>query len=98
MENPNPIIDFFIGFTITNSIPHFLVGAAGIRFLGLFGYGNRANMAYSLLSIGISMVLFHVNYGLRNLFEVPMYVGALVIAVSYVFGSKLLVKLFTEKS
>jgi len=93
----NPIIDFFIGLTVANSIPHFLVGAAGIRFLGMFGYGDKANMAYSLLSILVSLLLFHINYGLGNLFEKPMYLGALAVAVSYVFGSHILIRLFASK-
>ena len=92
----NPIIDFFIGLTVANAIPHFLVGAAGIRFLGLFGYGDKANMAYGLVSIAASLLLFHFNYGIVNLFDFPMYLGALFVAISYVFGSKLLLKLFAK--
>ena len=94
----NPIIDFFIGLTVANSIPHFLVGAARVRFLGMFGYGDKANMAYSLVSIVASLTLFHLNYGITNLFSVPMYVGALFIALAYVFTSHLLVKIFAKKS
>jgi hypothetical protein len=93
----NPFIDFLIGLTVANSIPHFLVGAAGIRFLGMFGYGNKANMAYSLFSIIVSLILFHINYGITSIFEMPMYVGALFVAVSYVFGSHILVKLFAKR-
>ncbi len=96
-EMQNPIIDFLIGLTVANSIPHFLVGAAGIRFLGMFGYGDKANMAYSLVSIAASLVLFHINYGIMNLFSKPMYVGALFVAVAYVFSSHVLVKIFAKK-
>ena len=93
----NPIIDFLIGLTLVNVLPHYMVGILNIRFLGLYGYGNRQNIAYAWTSLVISAVLFHLNYGISSLLDHLWYLGGLSVILSYLLLGRLLIRIFKKK-
>ena len=59
------LIDFIIGLTLMNAMPHFVLGTFRARMLSGFGYGHRANIAYGLLNFSISLALYilHIHPG-----------------------------------
>ncbi len=91
------IIDFIIGITLMNAIPHMLVGYGKIRFLGLFGYGDNQNIAYALLSTIISVSLFSWKYGMAGWQENAIYTGAIFVLSAYWIFGKILIKYFSKK-
>ncbi len=91
------IIDFIIGATLMNALPHLLVGQGNIRFLGLFGFGNMQNIAYAGLSTVISTSLFTWKYGLDGWQENTIYSGAVFVLATYWFFGKIFIKYFAEK-
>ena len=76
-------IDFFIGFTQVNALPHFVFGVWKGRAPSLFGPGPRANLAYSALNLTVSVALFLSAYGTQGFQTQGMFVGGLFIVVSY---------------
>ncbi len=77
------IIDFLIGFTLMNAMPHFVLGVWKGRMLSAFGFGNTQNMAYGLLCFALSIGLFMYKYGFNKIFENGIYAGAVAILVIY---------------
>ncbi|HFA51138.1 MAG TPA: hypothetical protein ENJ95_19175 [Bacteroidetes bacterium] len=90
------LIDFIIGLTLMNAMPHMLVGYGNIRFLGLFGYGNLPNIAYAALSTIISVSLFSWKYGVEGWTENFIYLGALAVLVAYWVTGKWLIGFFKK--
>ena len=90
------LIDFIIGVTLMNALPHMLVGYGNIRFLGLFGYGNLPNIAYAALSTFISTGLFTWKYGLEGWTGNMLYVGAVSVLIAYWFLGKVFIRLFKK--
>jgi hypothetical protein len=76
-------IDFFIGFTLMNAMPHFVLGTWKARMFSAFGFGDTRNILYSLLNFAISIGLFLHKYGVEQLMKNGIYSGALVILVIY---------------
>ena len=93
----NPIIDFFIGLTLVNVVPHYMMGILKIRFLSLYGFGDMQNIAYALTSTLASILLFHLNYGLGTILDHAWYVGGMFIIVSYLLLGRFLVNKFEHK-
>lgn len=91
------LIDFIIGLTLVNALAHMLVGYGNIRFLGLFGYGNLANVTYAALSTLVSVGLFSWKYGMEGWTNNMMYVGGMSVLLAYWVGGKILIRLFSEK-
>ena len=54
------LIDFIIGLTLMNAMPHFVLGTFQARMLS--GFGHRANIAYGLLNFAISLTLYIYKY------------------------------------
>ena len=77
------IIDFIIGLTLINTIPHFVLGIWKGRMLSALGFGNRANILYGLLNFVISILLFLYKYGIEGLLQNGIYLGALFVIISY---------------
>ena len=90
-------IDFFIGFTLMNAMPHFVLGVWGGRMFSIFGFGNRQNLAYSLLNFLISAGLFGYHYGWVSIGQHGMYCGALAILVLYYLTGHFWRNLFVER-
>ena len=76
-------IDFLIGLTLVNILPHFVLGIWKGRIFSAFGFGNWQNIAYGILSFVISISLFLYKYGITGLLENNMYLGGMFVVVSY---------------
>ena len=83
------IIDFFIGLTLINTIPHFVLGIWKGRMFSGLGFGDTANILYGILNFIISISLFIYSYGLDGLLTNGIYLGALFVLVSYFIVGKL---------
>lgn len=83
------IIDFIIGLTLINTIPHFVLGIWKGRMFSGLGFGNTANILYAILNFIISISLFLYKYRLGGLLENGIYLGALFVLVSYFIVGKL---------
>lgn len=90
-------IDFLIGFTLMNAMPHFVLGTWGVRMLSGFGFGDKANVSWAFANLAISTGLFHYSYNLSNLGNHGIYAGALTLLLIFWIASPLWKKLFTNK-
>lgn len=91
------IVDFIIGVTLVNTVPHLVLGIWGGRTLGGFGFGNRANIAYGLFNLAVSVTLMWWNYGWDGFLANEMYLGGLFVVLCFVFGGKFLYNLWGKK-
>ncbi len=91
------IIDFIIGLTLINTIPHFVLGIWKGRMLSAFGFGNTANIVYGILNFVISISLFLYKYGTNGLMENGIYLGALFVLTSYFVVGKLCYNYFHRR-
>ena len=76
-------IDFFIGLTLVNALPHFVLGIWKGRMLSGLGFGHRANLGYSFINFGIAMGLFMYKYGWNGFVEHSLFLGAFVVVFLY---------------
>jgi hypothetical protein len=90
------IIDFFIGLTLMNALPHFVLGIWKRRMLSAFGFGNLQNILYGLLNFLISISLYLYQYGLDHLLSNGIYVGALTLLIIYFLTSRMLFNIFNK--
>ena len=91
------LLDFIIGATLMNALPHLLVGYGHIRFLSLFGYGNLPNIGYAALSTLVSTGLFSWKYGVEGWCTNMLYVGAITVLISYWIFGKIIIRFFEKK-
>jgi len=77
------VVDFIIGLTLMNAMPHFVLGIWKGRMFSAFGFGNSKNILYGLLNFIISVGLFLYKYGTGQLLENEIYAGALTLLVVY---------------
>lgn len=91
------IIDFIIGLTLINTIPHFVLGIWKGRMFSGLGFGNGANIGYGIINFVISISLFLYKYGWTGLLENGIYLGALFVLVSYFLVGKLCYTYFHQK-
>ena len=85
-------IDFLIGLTMVNTLPHFTLGIWKGRILGLFGFGDKQNIAYGIFNFVVSTGLFHYKYGLGNILEHGWFVGGMFVAIAYFIVGQFLYK------
>lgn len=90
-------IDFLIGATLMNAMPHFVLGVWQGRMISAFGFGNRPNILYGLLNFALSVALFLFNYGPSQLYQNAIYGGALTLLVIYLLTGQFWYKLFQQK-
>ena len=90
------IIDFIIGFTLMNAMPHYVLGIWKRRMLSAFGFGNLQNMLYGILNFIISIGLYLYQYGLDHLLSNGIYLGAVTMLIIYFLTSKILFKVFNK--
>lgn len=81
------ILDFLIGATLMNSMPHFILGIWKGKMLSGFGMGNRQNILWGLVNFVASIGLFIAKYGIEGLFTNPIYLGAAFILVVFFITS-----------
>lgn len=91
------LIDFLIGATLMNAMPHFVLGVWRGRMFSAFGFGNRQNILYGLLNFALSLALFLYQYGADQLVQNALYGGALTILVIYLLTGQFWYKLFQQK-
>lgn len=77
------IVDFLIGMTLMNSMPHFVLGTWKGRMFSAFGFGDAKNILYGLLNFFVSISLYVYKYGADQLASNGLYTGALTILVIY---------------
>ena len=91
------IIDFIIGATLMNAMPHLVLGIWKARMFSAFGFGDMKNIAYGLLCFAISISLFIYKYGADKILDNGIYTGTLVILVIYILTGKFWYNLFNKK-
>jgi hypothetical protein len=91
------IIDFIIGLTLINTIPHFVLGIWKGRMFSGLGFGNTQNIIYGIINFVISISLFVYNYGLAGIPENGIYLGAIFVLISYFIVGKLCYTFFHKK-
>jgi hypothetical protein len=91
------IIDFLIGLTLMNAMPHFVLGVWKGRMLSAFGFGDTKNIFYGVLNFAVSLGLFVSRYGIEQLFRNGIYAGALVLLVIYFLTGRLWYSIFHQK-
>lgn len=84
------LLDFLVAFFLANSIPHLVVGIMDIRFLSLFGFGAKANIAYSVWNILLASAISIYVYGVEALLYNGFFWGVLGIYISYVITGRYL--------
>ena len=77
------IIDFLIGMTLMNAMPHFVLGIWKGRMLSAFGFGNIKNILYGLANFAISITLYLYRHGAEQLTSNGIYAGALLLLLIY---------------
>lgn len=82
-------IDFIIGLTLINTIPHFVLGIWKGRMFSGLGFGNTANITYGFINFITSISLFLYTYGVEGLIKNGIYMGALFVLISYFIVGKL---------
>lgn len=91
------IIDFLIGMTLMNAMPHFVLGIWKARMFSAFGFGDRKNILYSLLNFAFSVGLFLYQYGLGAISENGIYAGALLLLVIYLLTGRYWYSVFHKR-
>lgn len=76
-------IDFIIGATLMNAMPHFVLGTWNRKMLSGFGTGNLRNKLWGLFNGLISIGLFLYKYGIKGFQEQTIYTGALLILLAF---------------
>jgi len=90
------IIDFVIGLTLMNAMPHFVLGIWKGRMLSGFGVGNTKNIIYGFFNFGISMTLYLYKYGFASIGENGIVAGALFVLLSYFLTGKFFYQYFKK--
>lgn len=91
------IIDFIIGATLMNAMPHLVLGIWKGRMFSAFGFGDTQNIAYGLLCLFISVGLFIYKYGAIAVLNNGIYSGALAILLIYFVTGHFWYKLFNKE-
>lgn len=90
-------IDFIIGLTLVNTLPHFSLGIWKGRMFSGLGFGNMQNILYGIANFSISIGLFLYHYGWDGLLENGMYLGGLFVAIMYFLVGKLCYTIFHKR-
>jgi hypothetical protein len=91
------IIDFLIGLTLMNAMPHFILGVWKGRMFSAFGFGNTKNILYGVLNFAVSLGLFVSRYGIEHLFRNGIYAGTLVLLIIYFLTGRFWYSIFQQK-
>src|SRR5438132_10781698 len=91
------LVDFIIGLTLMNAMPHFVLGIWKGRMFSAFGFGDTQNIAYGLLNFVISVGLFLYKHGIGQLFENGIYAGALTLLIIYFLTGRFWYSVFHKR-
>lgn len=89
-------IDFIIGLTLMNAMPHLVLGIWKGRMFSAFGFGHTQNIAYGFLCLMISVGLFIYEYGTDKILENGIYSGALAMLLIYFITGHFWYQLFNK--
>ena len=90
------VLDFLMGLFLANALPHYMVGILNVRFLSLFGYSGHSNIYYGYFCVGLSLIFFHLNYGIVTLSSHAVYLGGLSLVIIYFITGRFLIKFFQK--
>jgi hypothetical protein len=91
------LIDFLIGMTLMNAMPHFVLGTWKARMFSAFGFGDTKNILYGLLNFLVSLALFVYKYGMESIALDGIYAGALALLLIYFLSGWFWYSLFHKK-
>lgn len=91
------IIDFIIGLTLMNAMPHFVLSVYKGRMLSLFGYTPQANLYYAGFNVLVAAGLYFYKYGLDHFWENGILVGACFTLLMYFLTGRYFYRIFHEK-
>lgn len=91
------LIDFVIGLTLMNAMPHFVLGIWKGRMLSGFGVGDTKNILYGVLNFAMSMSLYAYKYGLASIAENGIFAGALFVLLMYFLTGKFFYKFYKKE-
>lgn len=91
------IVDFIIGALLVNAMPHLIFGLTKTHFLGLFGYSSKGNITYAILQFLLCFILFHFNYGYKELFNNGFLIGGITVLSLYFIFGKIVVKFYGKQ-
>jgi hypothetical protein len=89
-------IDFIIGASLMNAMPHLVLGIWKGRMFSAFGFGNAQNIAYGFLCLFLSVGLYIFEYGFDALLANGIYSGALCLLLIYFLTGQFWYKLFNK--
>jgi hypothetical protein len=90
-------IEFLIGGLIANGLVHFIVGITKVKFLGMFGYSPKGNVAYGLLQFVGAIGLILCHYSFQELLSNGLLIGALSVFVAFLIFGPFLVRFYSKK-
>ncbi|BDS09458.1 hypothetical protein [Aureispira anguillae] len=90
------IIDFIIGLTLMNAMPHFVLGVWKGRMVSGLGIGNWQNIIYGLINFVVAMSLYAYQYGLGTIAQNGIVAGALFVLVIYFLTGHFWYRLFNK--
>jgi vacuolar-type H+-ATPase subunit I/STV1 len=91
------LIDFLIGMTLMNAMPHFILGTWKARMFSAFGFGDTKNILYGILNFLASLALFVYKYGIKSIAQDGIYAGALALLLVYFLSGWFWYSLFHQK-
>jgi hypothetical protein len=91
------IIDLLIGLTLMNAMPHYVLGVWKAKMLSGFGTGNTQNIVWGLSNFVLSIAMFIYKYGVHGLIENQIYLGALIVLVTFFCTSVFWYKFYSRK-
>jgi len=89
-------IDFLIGFTCMNAMPHITLGIWRSRMLSGFGFGHSRNILWGFANLGVSLTLFIMHYGIAGFYTHAMYTGSLVMLIMFSILGPLWYRIFNK--
>lgn len=89
-------VDFIIGATLMNAMPHLVLGIWKGRMFSAFGFGDKQNITYGFLCLAISIGLFAFRYGISKILYSGIYSGALTLLLIYFVTGQFWYKLFNK--
>lgn len=66
-------MDFVISSTLMNAMPHLVLGIWKVRLFSAFGFGDKQNIAYGFLCLGIFVGLLIYKYGADKILDNGIY-------------------------
>jgi hypothetical protein len=91
------IIDLLIGITLMNAMPHYVLGVWKGKMLSGFGVGNKQNILWGVSNFVASVSLFLYKYGSRGLMENHIYLGAIIVLLTFFLTSFFWVRFYGVK-